>query len=68
MMSRSNDLGAELRMHSLTLECDTFSNEEKVAVVVPVTSVEVELTASEAMRAISFSTLSFMCLMKRLRS
>ena len=68
MVCRSNDLGAELRMHSLTLECDTFSNEEKVSVVVPVTSVEVELTASEAMRAISFSTLSSKCLMKRLRS
>ena len=28
-------------MHSLTFDCDTFSNKENVAVVVPVTSVEV---------------------------
>ena len=33
-------------MHSFTVNCDTFSNEEKVAAVVPVTSVEV--TCSEA--------------------
>ena len=26
-------------MHSFTVICDTFSNEEKVAVVVPITSV-----------------------------
>ena len=43
MGSRSHDLGAELRMHSYTINCDTFTNEEKVAVVVPVTSVEVTL-------------------------
>ena len=49
MGSRSHDLGAELRMHSLTADCYTFSNEEKVAVIVPVTSVEV--TGSEAMLA-----------------
>ena len=36
--SSSHDLGAELRMHSFTVNCDTFSNEEKVAAVVPVTS------------------------------
>ena len=47
MGSSSHDLGAELRMHSFTVNCDTFSNEEKVAAVVPVTSVEV--TCSEAM-------------------
>ena len=29
----------ELRMHSFTDDYDSFSNEEKVAVVVPVTSV-----------------------------
>ena len=28
-------------MHSFTVDCDIFSNEEKFAVVVPVTSVEV---------------------------
>ena len=42
-------------MHSFTVNCDTFSNEEKVAAVVPVTSVEV--TCSEAVLALSFSTL-----------
>ena len=54
MGSSSHDLGAELRMHSFTVNCDTFSNEETVAAVVPVTSVEV--TCSEAMLALSFST------------
>ena len=46
-MSSSHDLRAEVRMHSFTVNCETFSNEEKVAAVVPVTSVEV--TCSEAM-------------------
>ena len=63
MGSSSHDLGAELRMHSFTINFDTLSNEEKVAVVVPVTSVEV--TCSEAMLDLSFSTLLVMCLMKR---
>ena len=49
-------------MHSFTANCDTFSNEEKVAAVVPVTSVEV--TCSEAMIAICFTTLLVKCLMK----
>ena len=62
MESSSHDLGAEFKMHSFTVNCDTFSNEQKVAVVVPVTSVEV--TCSEAMLALSFSTLSVKCLMK----
>ena len=61
MGSSSHDLGAELRMHSFIVNCDTFSNEEKVAAVFPVTSVEV--TCSEAMLAISFSTLLVECLM-----
>ena len=61
--SRSHDLGAELRMHSFTINCDTFSNEEKVAVVVPVTSVKV--TCSDAMLALSFFSL-VKCLMKSL--
>ena len=60
--SRSHDLGAELRMHIFTVNCDTSSNEEKVAAVVPVTSVEV--TCSEAMLTLSFSTLLVKCLMK----
>ena len=55
MGSSSHDLGAELRMHSLTVNCDTFSKEEKVAALVPVTSDEV--TCSEAMLALGFSTL-----------
>ena len=58
----SHDLEAELRMHSFTVNCDTFSNEEKVAAVVPVTSVEVK--CSEAMLALHFSTLLVKCLMK----
>ena len=62
MGSSSHDLGAELRMHSFTVNCDTFSNEENVAAVVPVTSVEV--TCSEAMLALSFSALLVKCLMK----
>ena len=41
MGSSSHDLGSEIRMHSFTDDCDIFSNEEKVAVVVPVTRVEV---------------------------
>ena len=36
MGSRSHDFGAELRMHSYTVDCDAFSNEEKVAVGVSV--------------------------------
>ena len=51
-------------MHSFTVNCDTFLDEEKVAVVVPVTSVEV--TCSEAMLALNFTILSAKCLMKRL--
>ena len=66
MGSSSLDLGAELRMHSITVNCDTFSNEEIVAAVVPVTSVEV--TYSEEMLALSFSTSLVECLMKILRS
>ena len=53
-------------MHSFTVDCERFSNEKKVAVVVPVTSVEVR--GSEAMLALSFSTLFVMCLMKRMGS
>ena len=62
MRSRSHDIGAELIMHSFTVDCDPFSTEDTVAVVVPVTSVE--LIGSEAMLALSFSTLLVMCLMK----
>ena len=62
MGSTSHDLGAELRMHYFIVDCDTFSNEEKFAVIVPVTSVEV--TGSEEMLALSFITLLAKCLMK----
>ena len=62
MGSTSHDLGTEIRMHSFTVNCDTFSNEEIVAVVVPVTSAEV--TCSETMIALGFSTLLVKCLMK----
>ena len=66
MGSSSHDLGAELRMHSFTVNCDTFSKKENVAPVVPVTSVEV--ICSEAMLALSFCTLLINCLMKILGS
>ena len=62
MGSSSHDIGAELRMHYFTVNCDTLSNKEKVAAVVPVTSVEV--TCSEAMLALSLCTLLIKCLMK----
>ena len=55
--SRLHDLGAELIMHSLTVDCDTFSYEEKDAVVVPITSVEVKIIGCNAMFSLSFSTL-----------
>ena len=42
-------------MQFFTVKCDTFSDEEKVAVVVPAKSVEV--TYSEAMLAVCISTL-----------
>ena len=58
----SHDLEAELRIHSFTVNCDTFSNEEKVAAVVPVASVQV--TCPEAMLALSLSTLLVKCLIK----
>ena len=39
MGSSSHDLTAEVRMHYFTANCDTFTNEEKVAVVVPVPNI-----------------------------
>ena len=62
MGSSTHDIGAELRMHFNTVNSDAFSNEEKVAAVVLVTSVEVP--CSEAMLALSFCTLLVKCLMK----
>ena len=64
MGSSSYDVEAKLRMHSFTVNCDTFSNVEKVASVVPVTSVEV--TCSKTMLALSFSALLENILMKML--
>ena len=51
--SRSHNLGAELRMHSLKMDCDNYSNREKVAVIAPVTSAKVMVTGSKAMFALS---------------
>ena len=62
MGSSSHDIGAELRMHSFAVNCDTFSNEEKVTAVIPVTSVEV--ACSQAMSALSFCILLVKCLME----
>ena len=64
MGSSSPDFRAEIRMHSFTVNCDTFSNEEKVAAVVQVTSAEA--TCSEAMLALGLSTLLVKCLTVRL--
>ena len=41
--SRSHDVGAEIRMHSITVNYDTLSNEEEVAAVVPVTTLDCHL-------------------------
>ena len=41
-------------MLSLTVDCDTLLNEEKVAIFVPVTSVEVKVLNSNAMIVLSF--------------
>ena len=49
-------------MHSFTVNCDTVSNEEKGAIVVPVTSVV--LRRSKEMLALGFSTLLVKCFMK----
>ena len=62
MGSSLHDLGAEIRMHSFTVNCDTFSNEENVAAVVQISSIEA--ACSEAMLALGFSTLLVKCLMK----
>ena len=58
--SRSHDIGTVLGMNYLSVDCDSF------AVVVPVTCVEVDVTGSEAMLALSLCTLYVKCLMKRL--
>ena len=63
MGSRSHDLGTELSMHSFTVICDTFCNEEKVAVVFLVTNVEIRFYT---LLTLSFSTLLVKCLIIRL--
>ena len=64
MRSRSHNIGVEIRMHSFNVNCDTFSIDEKVAVVVTVKSIF--NTCSVAMLALSFTSLLVKCLMKRL--
>ena len=49
-------------MHSFTVNCYAFANAEIVAVVGPVTSVE--LRCSEAILTLSFCTLFVRCLIK----
>ena len=66
MQSGSHDLGAVLRMHSFTVDCDTFSNEENAVAVFLVISIVVEVTGYVAMSEICFSTLLLMRQMKRL--
>ena len=46
-------------MHYLSVICNTYSNEEKVAEVVPVASFEV--TCTEAMLAVCLSTFMATC-------
>ena len=64
MGTRLHDLEAEVRMHSFSFDCDTCSNEEKVAVVVQGTYDEV--TGVEGMLALGSYPLLVRCLMKRL--
>ena len=44
-------------MYSLTMDYDTFSNEEKIAVAVLATSIEVQVTGSKAMYTLRFPAL-----------
>ena len=55
MGSRSNDLGIELRIPTLSVDSETHSCEEKVAVVVTLRSVEESVTETDhkAMFALS---------------
>ena len=56
--------GAQIIMHSFIMDCDSFSNEVKVALVATVPSVEAEVTVSKAVFALRFSSLLLRCLMK----
>ena len=51
-------------MHSSTVDCDNYSNKEKVTIYVLV--INVEETGSQAMLSLGFSSLMVNCLMKRL--
>ena len=61
MWSSSHDFEADLWWHSLTVDYDAFSNEEKVAVAAPVTSVEAMERGSNAMLALCLSILLLKC-------
>ena len=51
-------------MHSLRVDCDSFSTEEKSSVVIPVASVVINATGSNATFALTFSTLLLECLVE----
>ena len=53
-------------MHSFIVDCDTFSNDEKVTVAVQITSLEA--TCSDAMQALCFSSLASKFMLIRLGS
>ena len=48
------NIGSDLRKHSSTVDCDTFLDEENVALVDQVTSVKAELIGSIVMFVSSF--------------
>ena len=54
-------------MHSMTANCDTFSNEENVAEAVLLTFVDDKVTDFEAMLDLCFRTSLLLCLKIRLR-
>ena len=54
MGSGSHDIEAELRMYAFTFDCNIFLDEESVAVVIPVTCVDVEVTGSIAVFALCY--------------
>ena len=67
MRPRSYDLWAVLKMHSMTANCYTFSNEENVAEAVLLTFVEDKVTDFDAMLDLCFRTSLLLCLKIRLR-
>ena len=58
--SRSHDLGHM----TFDMDCDAFSNEEKLAEVVQLTNVDTEVTGQKTTSALSLCTLLSMCRMK----